>query len=140
MRRADRAAAVALWVAVVAPAGAASSRFDGAWEVAIDCPDRSEATNAKGYDYRFPATVKDGVLSGNRNGDEPGSLTIEGPIAADGSALLQARGRTGDPTYAVGRPAKGSAYRYRIQAQFDGDRGTGERLEQRVCHFTFVRR
>ncbi len=122
-------------------ARAEPSRFDGAWDVTIDCPSNSEPSNAKGYTYRFPAIVRDGALVGGRGkADEPGSLHVEGPIADDGSAMLQATGRTGDPAYAARHPSFGSPYGYRIKAQFDEARGTGTRLEARACSFVFVRR
>ena len=56
-----------------------------------------------------------------------GSLHIEGPIQADGSAELHARGRTNNPDYAVNKPSRGSAYTYRIKAQFDDKTGKGSR-------------
>ena len=117
-----------------------SSRFDGAWTVRIDCPSNTEESAAKGYKYDFPATVAQGHLSGH-HGDEgtPGSLRIEGPIQPDGSAEFLARGRTGNPDYAARRPSSGTPYSYRIQARFEGARGTGSRLETRVCNFVFVR-
>ena len=88
------------------------SRYDGTWDVAIDCPSNSEPSNAKGYAFHFPASVKDGTLAGGRGKpDEGGSLQIEGPIAADGSAMLRAKGRTGDPVYAVKHPSSASRRR-----------------------------
>jgi hypothetical protein len=122
------------------PAAPAVTRFDGAWTVRIQCPSNSEDSGAKGYAYSFPATVKDGLLSGS-HGEEgsAGSLKIEGPIQSDGDATLQARGRTGNPDYAVKRPASGSPYSYTIKAHFDASSGTGSRMEARVCNFTFAR-
>jgi len=120
-----------------APAG----RFDGAWNVTINCPSNSEASGARGYEYRFPAVVREGVIAGT-HGEEStnGWLHIEGAIRPDGGALLDAQGRTGDPAYAVKKPAPGTRYTYRIKAQFGETRGTGERIEARVCHFTFERK
>ena len=133
-------AGVAMLIAAHASA-AEPSRFEGDWDVSIDCPSNTEETNAKGYAYHFPATVKDGVMTGGRGtSEEPGSLYIEGPIAVDGTAMLQARGRTGDPAYAVKHPSTGSPYTYRIRAMFDDRRGTGKRLEARECGFVFVKK
>jgi hypothetical protein len=134
------AAAIAPGLACAQPAGPADpGRFDGAWIVRIDCPSNTEESGAKGYRYDFPATVTRGRLSGSHGDDDaPGSLRIEGPIEADGSAELLARGRTGNPNYAVNRPSSGTAYSYRIKARFEGARGTGARVEPRVCNFVFV--
>lgn len=132
-----------LAVAACVPAfgQAASSRFDGAWEVAIDCPSNTEESGAKGYRYRFPGIVANGVLTASAGTDDsPGSLRIDGPIAADGSAEFQARGRTGNPDFAVKHPSSGTRYTYRIKAQFDGEKGTGARIEARVCNFAFAKR
>jgi len=116
------------------------SRFDGTWNVRIDCPSNTEESAAKGYKYDFPASVAQGRLSGHR-GDEgtAGSLRIEGPIQADGSAELLARGNTGNPDFAAKRPSSGTPYSYRIKARFEGARGTGSRLETRVCNFVFTK-
>jgi hypothetical protein len=130
-------------LASLGPVGAAprATRYDGAWEVVIDCPSNSESTGAKGYSYRFPAVVKDGTLVGTHGAEgAPGSLKVEGTIPPDGKAQLVARGRTAGPEYSVKHIATGTAYSYSINARFDGSRGTGSRLEGRVCSFTFERK
>lgn len=126
-------------LAVVAQAP--QSQFDGKWNVRISCPSNTEDSGAKGYSYDFLASVENGALSGSY-GEQgaAGSLRIEGQIYADGSAELQAQGRTGIPDYAVKKPSAGTAYSYRIKGQFERTRGTGTRLEARVCNFTFTRR
>jgi hypothetical protein len=117
------------------------TRFDGTWLVTISCPNNTERTAARGYRYQFPAEVSAGVLRGGRGSeDQPGSLHIEGPIGADGHALFEARGRTGDPDFAVQHPPPSSPYGFHVDAQFEGGRGRGRRLEQRVCDFVFERR
>jgi hypothetical protein len=116
------------------------ARFDGAWLVTINCPNNTESSAARGYKRQFPAQVSIGRLfgeHGNENG--PGWLRIEGQIGADGKAMLDARGRTGDPEFAAGHPPPSSRYTYHIEAQFDREHGTGRRLEQRVCNFEFAR-
>ena len=119
----------------------AGARFDGSWRVTIACPNNTEKSAARGYRRQFDATVKDAVLSGEiGNAKSPGWLRIDGSIGADGSALLDARGRTGDPEYAVEHPAPSTPYSYRIEAHFDDRHGTGKRLEQRVCNFDFDRK
>ena len=122
-------------------AGSAASRFDGDWAVTMTCPNNTEKSAARGYKRQFPAQVKDGVLRGEIGAaDSAGWLRIEGPIGADGSARLDARGRTGDPDYAAAHPPPSSPYSYHIDARFEGARGNGRRLEQRVCNFDFERR
>ena len=126
---------------VVAQSVDTSARFDGDWLVTITCPNNTERSAARGYKRQFPARVSDGRIVGEigtENG--PGWLRIEGQIGADGNAMLDARGRTGDPEFAVNQPPPSSPYAYHVEARFDGRRGTGRRLEQRVCSFDFVRR
>jgi len=131
-------AAVVLGAGAQAQSPAAVTRFDGTWDVTLSCP---AAADARGYEFRFPADVRNGALHaeyGTRDGAS--SLGIDGAIHEDGSALLSARGRTGKTEYSVGRVAADSPYGYRIDARFDERRGTGRRLEMRECNFTFVRR
>ena len=103
-----------LLVAACAPTfaqPAAASRFDGDWMGDIDCPSNTEESGARGYRYRFPAMVKDGVFAAHVGSENsPGSLQIEGPIQPDGSAELRARGRTGNPEYAAKHPSSGTPY------------------------------
>jgi len=129
-------------LAVLGPAGVPSraTRFDGAWEVKVDCPGNSEASGAKGYSYRFPAKVQDGLLVANHLAEgTPGSMRIDGAIPSDGKAQLTARGRTASSEYSVKRAAPGTAYSYAIAARFEASRGTGTRFDGRVCSFTFAR-
>ncbi|MEO8836555.1 MAG: hypothetical protein ABI364_07425 [Caldimonas sp.] len=122
-------------------APSASHPFDGEWLVTMTCPNNTEKSAARGYRRQFRAQVKDDLLRGEiGTAGAPGHLRIEGPIAADGSALLDAIGRTGDADYAVNHPPPSSPYAYHVQASFDGSRGTGKRLEQRVCSFAFERK
>ena len=128
--------------AVAQPSGSASiSAFDGDWQVTMTCPDNTEKPAARGYKRQFPAQVKNGVLQGEIGvADSAGWLRIEGPIGADGNARLDAHGRTGNPDYAARHPPPSSPYSYRIDARFEGARGSGRRIEQRVCNFAFERR
>ncbi len=120
------------------PVSPSPTPFDGAWTVRIDCPATKEESGAKGYTYDFPATVTNGFISGSHGlPTSAGSLRIEGPIAPNGDALLQARGRTGNPDYAVKNPSSGTPYSFRIKAHFEPASGTGSRMESRVCNFTF---
>ncbi len=119
----------------------AVDRFDGEWTVTMTCPNNTEKSAARGYKRHFPARIQDGVLRGEiGTADSAGWLRIDGRIGANGNALLDARGRTGDPEYAVNQPPQSSPYAYCIEARFEGARGNGRRLEQRVCDFAFERR
>jgi hypothetical protein len=132
---------VASSVARAQPAAAGATRFDGDWTVTMSCPTNTEKSAARGYKRQFPATVKDGMLRGEIGAvDAPGWLRLDGRIDGEGSARLDAHGRTGDPDYAVNQPPPSSPYTFHIEARFDGARGTGRRLETRVCTFVFDRR
>jgi len=121
-------------------AKAATTRFDGAWEVALECPDVTEGNRAKGYAYRFPATVKEGKLRAQRLAeDAPGFLRLEGTIDADGQAQLSARGRTAGAEYTLKGSQPGTPYGYGVAARFEAARGTGRRSEGRPCTYTFVK-
>lgn len=123
------------------PAPDGGARFDGERLVTIACPSNTESTAARGYKLQFPARVSDGRLVGERGAENgPGWLRIEGQIGADGTAVLDGHGRTGDPEFAVKQPPPSSPYSYHIEARFEGSGGSGRRLEQRVCSFEFVRR
>ena len=127
-------------LAVPAPAQATQSQFDGIWNVRISCPSNTEESGAKGYNYNFQARIENGLVSGSHGKEgTAGSLKIEGKISSDGSAELQARGRTGNPEYAVKKPSSGTPYSYRIKAHFERKSGTGTRLEARVCNFAFTK-
>jgi len=121
-------------------AKAATTRFDGAWVVALECPDLTDGSGVKGYAFRFPATVKDGRLRAQRLAEEaPGSLRLEGTIGADGQAQLSAHGRTAGAEYSLKGSQPGTPYGYGVEARFEASRGSGRRDEGRPCTFTFVR-
>ena len=113
------------------------TRFDGVWNVTVQCPAHE---GASGYTLRFPAQVKDAVLAGQfGTPGQPSSLTLSGKIEPDGNASIDARGMSGDPRYTSNQMNKGSAYAYRADVRFDGSRGTGTRTETRPCTLTFVK-
>jgi hypothetical protein len=113
------------------------ARFDGTWNVTVECPAHNAAA---GYTLQFLGEVKDGVLNAQFGvTGQPSSLTLTGNIAADGSASIAARGTTGDPKNTVNRLSKGSPYAYRANVRFEGSRGSGNRLEVRPCTLTFVK-
>ena len=112
-------------------------RFDGAWNVTVECPAHQ---GAAGYTIRLLAHVKDGVLAGQQGGGgQPGSLALSGKIQPDGKASIDARGTVGDPRTAGNRLSVGAPYAYRVDALFDGARGVGNRTDLRPCSLTFVK-
>ena len=120
---------------------AAGDRFDGDWLVTMSCPTNTEKSAALGYKRQFTAQVKNGLLRGETGTeDAPGFLRVGGPIGSDASALLHARGRTGNPDFAAAHPPSSSPYGFSVEARFDGAHGSGRRLEQRECSFSFDRK
>jgi hypothetical protein len=112
-------------------------RFDGAWNVTVECPAHQ---GASGYTIRLLAQVRDGELAAQQGGvGQPGSLALSGKIQPDGKASIDARGMVGDPRTAANRLSQGSPYAYRVDALFDGARGVGNRTEIRPCSLTFVK-
>jgi DNA-binding SARP family transcriptional activator len=112
-------------------------RFDGDWSVQLICPPEN---TAEGYSYHFPAQVKDGVLHGERGtAGTPGWYTIDGPIRADGTATLNARGLINDPARTSNRLKTGTPYSYTIEARFSGAHASGKRVELRVCTVGFTK-
>ena len=116
-----------------------AERFDGTWDVILACPRHTDG--AFGYSYKFTAHVKDGVFHGEygTKGIAP-FITFDGEINHDGGAIITATGLTGEPKYTVSNIKKGTPYSYHIDASFTGSRGTGKRIENRVCNLTFLKR
>jgi hypothetical protein len=126
-------------VAAAKPAAAAAGagRFDGTWNVTLNCP---KTDTAQGYVNRFAAQVRDGYLQGDFGTQgTAGSLRLSGSIQPDGTATLDAKGLTGDPKYNPTGGSAGTPYGYNVVAEFDGARGTGRRLQVRACDLTFTR-
>jgi hypothetical protein len=113
-------------------------RFDGAWNVTVQCPAHGPAT---GYTIRLLAQVKDGALAAQQGSvGQPGSLALSGKIQPDGKASIDARGVVGDPRTAGNRLSQGTPYAYRIDAMFENARGVGNRMDDvRPCSLTFVK-
>lgn len=116
--------------------------FDGEWSVTLDCPfHENDKNDAKGYRYQFPATVKNGAFRGSQGKEgEPSWFLLTGTIAPDGKADLKGEGIVGRQAAAANNSQRGTPYTYRVRAQFEKDKGTGERIGTRKCDFTFVRR
>ncbi|HXN45105.1 MAG TPA: hypothetical protein VN893_00595 [Bryobacteraceae bacterium] len=123
--------------------GSASARFDGKWLTKLTCPPKG---NTEGYTLQFDSVIKDSNYRGERGtAGEGGYLLIEGKIAADGSARLEANGIVASRKYARGPLAhKGEEYSYKVKAQFQDTEGTGTRDEGlgivgRACKFDFTK-
>jgi hypothetical protein len=113
-------------------------RFDGAWNVTVQCPAHGSAS---GYTRRLLAQVKDGALAAQL-GDvgQPGFLSFSGKIQPDGKASIDARGMVGDPKNTANRLSQGTTFAYRVDALFEGARGVGNRTDDvRPCSLTFVK-
>jgi hypothetical protein len=114
------------------------ARFDGVWTTILSCPN---SNGALGYSFEFPATVKDGLLHGEKGTKgEPGWLTLDGRIKADGAAELYVDGLVGAAPFAVGQRPAGTSYGYHVDAKFSEDSGTGHRVEGRPCNLSFARK
>lgn len=136
-------AAVDELLAALGPKGAvgATPRFDGAWEVAIDCPAVKGPPAVRGYVLRFTGLVKDGRFTATHLADDqPGALRLDGILEADGQAHLTAHGRTAAAEHSLKQSPPGTAYTYGVEAAFEARRGTGRRVEGRPCSFTFMKR
>ena len=134
--------ALAVMLASAAQAQAqGDDKFDGAWNVTLTCPANSaDDDDARGYTHHFPAEVRKSLIRGTHKAEgEPGWHFLHGRIHEDGSATLHLDGIVNNPRYAINNAQRGKAYTYRIEAQFEATKGTGQRLTGRVCEFTFTR-
>jgi len=134
-----------VWCAAIcAPALAAAqspgTRFDGAWTTTMAC-EASEHMPA--YKWTFIGTVNDGAFHG-QHGEEggPGYMVMDGPINADGSAKLHAKGTVQAGKAGLVTQLKGNKYDYYVEAKFTDTTGTGTRdvgagILGRPCSFEF---
>jgi hypothetical protein len=115
---------------------AGGQRFDGNWQTTVSCLD---SRGGLGYSYRFLGVVKDGMFHGLHGTlGQPGSLQVDGPIAADGTGKLYAQGLTGSKEFVPGTDTpRGTDYGYHIDAHFGATAGTGNRVEGRPCSVEF---
>jgi hypothetical protein len=133
------ALAAAAWSgALCMSAAVAAGPYDGVWAVTLTCAQAPDG--AYGYTFRFNAEITDSVLHGEHGTrDAGGWLTLDGPIPADGHAMLDARGLTGSPAYTVGQVKRLTPYAYTLDAHFDAHSGSGERVQVRRCDAVFVK-
>ncbi len=133
-----KTAAILVLSLLAVRAAAATHDFDGTWTTVLSC---ENAHGALGYSFEFPSSVSAGVLHGEKGTrGQPGWLTLDGTIAADGEATLYASGLVGAAPYAVGDRPAGTAYGYHVAAHFAATAGTGHRVEGRSCTVSFTRR
>jgi hypothetical protein len=115
----------------------AEPQFDGTWDTTVSCPD---SHGALGYSFRFDSTVATGSLHGEKGvKGQPGWLSLDGPIQSDGNAALYVDGIVGAAPFAVGERPAGTGYGYHVNAHFEGNRGSGNRVEGRPCTVTFTK-
>ncbi len=138
MRLAGNLTGLAMAVLATGATAQTTTAFDGSWQTIVSCiaaPD-----GASGYTLRFISSVRNGVLHGERGmAGAPGFLSVDGPIAPDGSALLLATGLTNDPAYTAGHVGPGRPVNYHLQSRFEGSHGSGTRVELRHCDAVFSR-
>jgi hypothetical protein len=102
---------------------AGAGPFDGAWNVVVDCPDVGDV---RGYNWRFPAEVSSGVLTGHYQSPTNSAMgNVSGRIRPDGQALLTLVGRTGPEEVAIGHERPGTPFRYTASVRFDAHGGSG---------------
>jgi len=115
----------------------ATTKFDGVWQTTLSC---ANADGALGFSFRFPSTVKNGVLHGEKGtAHEAGWLQIDGTLRADGAADLYVEGLVGAAPFAVGQRPAGTSYGYHVDARFSLDRAEGHRVEGRPCTVVWTR-
>ncbi len=116
---------------------ASTVQFDGVWQTTLSC---ANSHGALGYSFRFPSTVKNGVLHGEKGTPhEAGWLQIDGSLNSDGLADLYVDGLVGAAAAAVGQRPAGTSYSYHVEARFSPDRAEGHRVEGRPCSVIFIR-
>ncbi len=131
-----------LWAPLLAGGQAPSGQFDGTWTTTMGC----DASNyMPAYKWTFASTITNGVFHG-QHGEEhrPGYMVIDGPIHADGSAKLHAKGTVQSGKAGLVTQLKGNKYDYYIEAKFTATTGTGTRdvgagILGRPCTFNFAK-
>jgi len=114
-----------------------TTRFDGVWQTTLSC---TNTNGALGYSFRFPSTIKNGTLHGEKGtAHEAGWLRIDGLLRSDGTADLYIEGLVGAAPYAVGQRPAGTPYGYHVEAQFSLQHAEGHRVEGRPCTVVWTR-
>jgi hypothetical protein len=133
-------AAATTSLVLAAPAGASTTRFDGDWNVHLDCPASADG-HAEAYAYDFPVKVDGSFLAGEHGTrGQSGWLRLTGLINDDGTASLLAEGLTNLPSYALYNVQQATHYKHLVQATFGDDgHGKGQWITIRTCTFDFRR-
>jgi hypothetical protein len=123
------------------PAGMLDAgRFDGQWASTMSCPATAKAL---GYTFDFITQVNGAHLHAQHGAEgAPASMSLDGNIEPDGSALLDAKGYTGLPAYNHGIGPPGSIYVFKVAARFDGASGGASVVlpAGRPCDVTFAKK
>ena len=119
-----------------------AAHFDGIWATTMGC---EASVHMPAYQWTFQSTIANGIFHG-QHGEEhgPGYLVIDGPVNADGSAKLHAKGTVQAGKAGIVTELKGNKYDYYIEAKFTDTMGTGTRdkgvgLLGRPCDFHFAK-
>jgi hypothetical protein len=129
---------LASWAHPAASAAPDANRFDGRWAVTLTCPKAPDG--ALPFIFEFTADVRDAMLHGeNGVAGRPGWMTLDGRIASDGAAKLDAYGLTGRSQYNLNNTDSGVSYHRAVTAQFDAASGSGTWVTARICNFSFRR-
>jgi hypothetical protein len=133
-----RALVITLGFVPLSFASSYAASFDGNWSVIQACDTTKEG--ARGYTWRYDATVKDGHLLGQYRvkGQSP-SLTLEGYIRSDGMGSFAAKGISGDADHNIGFAQAQTPISFSVTAKFEDAAGTGNREGARSCKFTFAK-
>jgi len=116
------------------------AQFDGTWTTTMAC---DASANMPAYKWTFVGTITNGAFHG-QHGEQggPGYMVMDGPINADGSAKLHAKGTVQAGKAGIVTQLKGNKYDYYVEAKFTDTSGTGKRDEGagilgRPCSFQF---
>ena len=118
-------------------------KFDGKWMTTVSCPPKGKT---EGYKIQLPSVIANYQFRGEHGAaGQPGYLLLEGKIAADGTAKLNANGIVSSRKYGTGIfTSEGTDYSYKVNAQFQERQGSGMRdagrgIVGRPCTFEFVK-
>ena len=126
-------------------AASAVTAFDGTWSLTLnghEYKDPRTGVVAAGYIIHFPAKVKNGVLHGEwKNRAAPYDwFELNGKIQANGNALLNLNGVTGNSVYNISHGQSRKPFGYQVVAHFDDLHGTGNSVGgPRVRTYSFVK-
>lgn len=120
--------------------GTAAGKFDGAWTTKMDCP---KTATANPIAFEFVTVVKDSHLHGQYGEvGKPGTITLDGDVSANGSALVNAHGHSGQRESNQNNVPPGLPYAFDIPLQFGAAKAAASiHLPLgRPCDFTFVKK